>query len=273
MAYTIVKKAYSPEPPTHRIVYPSSESRGVSVLNGKNYYVKNNNSNPTYRYVDDYETGYRSESPVIVTQRSTPRANYTIVNRSQPTTKVVYDDDNTDEYAEEDNETYYFIDGKYYKSAPTAVSAPTTSTVYVKPKQPTQQVYYVPDTRGDSDDEVYYEDVDDEPPVVQKKIIYARKPTAPKPAPQPRIVYVDEDRPPTVVESPRIYRVKSQSVIVRPNTITYEEKPKVKPLHKIIMQNRSKPRRPHRKEIEKIEIRDKPLPNRNIIHGNSIVYK
>ena len=272
MAYTIVKKAYSPEPPTHRIVIPSSDSRGVSVMNGKNYYVKNNNSNPTYRYVDDYETGYRSESPVIVTQRSTPRANYTIVNRSQPTTKVIYDDDNTDEYVgEEDNETYYFIDGKYYKSAPTTVSAPTTSHVYVKPKQPSQQVYYVPDTRGDSDEEVYYEDVDDEPPVVQKKIIYARKPTAPKP--QPRIVYVDEDRPATVVESPRIYRVKSQSVLVRPNTITYEEKPKVKPLHKIIMQNRSKPRRPHRKEIEKIEIRDKPLPNRNIIHGNSIVYK
>ena len=272
MAYTIVKKAYSPEPPTHRIVIPSSDSRGVSVMNGKKYYVKNNNpSNPiSYRYVDDYETGYRSDSPVIVTQKSTPRANYTIVNRNQPTTKVIYDDDNTDEYADDENETYYFIDGKYYKSAPSGVvSAPTTSHVYVKPRAPSQQVYYMPDTR-DSDEEVYYEDVDEEPPVVQKKVIYARKPPTVQ---KPKVVYVDEERAPTVVESPRIYRVKSQSVIVRPNTITYEEKPKVKPLHKIIMQNRSRPRRPHRKELEKIEVRDKPIPNRNIIHGNSIVYK
>ena len=272
MSYTIVKKAYSPEPPTTRIVIPSSDSRGVSVMNGKKYYVKSNNTtNPIYRYVDDYETGYTSDSPVIVTQKSTPRANYTIVNRSQPvkSEKVLYvDDDNTDEYGDEDNETYYFIDGKYYKTAPvTTTAAPTTNTVYVKPKP--QSVYYMPDTR-ESDDEVYYEDVEDEVPVVQKKIIYAKKP-APKPV--PKLVYVDEDRPATVVESPRVYRVKSQSVMVRPNTITYEEKPKVKPLHKIIMQNRSRPRKNHRKEIEKYEIRDKPIPNRNVIHGNSIVYK
>lgn len=276
MSYTIVKKQYSPEPPPTRIIIPSNDSQGVPVMNGKRYYIKNNNGTLTsVKYADDPYDGYLSDSPMVV--KTTPRANYQYINRSPNAGKQVY----IDEYESDndDNEVYYLIDGKYYKSVPAAVPQNPNPPVYVKQKPQSvpvakeNYVYYVNDR--DSEEE-YYDDVEEEVPYIQKKIVFARKPQPPKPQ---KVVYVDDERTPTVMESPRIYRVKSQSLIVRPNTLAVDSydkgrDSKMKPLQKVIMANRaSRPKRNHRKEIEKIEIRDKPLPNRSLIHGNSIVFK
>ena len=126
MSYTIIKKARTPKP-IRQIVLPAREQ----IATPKKYYIKSNNTPKTaYRYVDDSDD---YDPPVIVTPRQTPK--YRIINRNKSMNNlVIEDEEDSDEFIDE-AETYYYIDGKYYKPAP------SNNTVYMKP-QP-QPVYYV----------------------------------------------------------------------------------------------------------------------------------
>ena len=127
MSYTIVKRA---KKPVQRIVIPAPEAP-------QRYYVKSNNTpRMVYRYVDDSD---EYEAPVII-QKAPPKPKYKIINRSKSSNRVLIEDEEESDDYTEDTETYYYIDGKYYKPAPTT----SNNTVFVKPQpQPQSQIYYV----------------------------------------------------------------------------------------------------------------------------------
>jgi hypothetical protein len=246
MSYAIVKQEPSR---TRQVVYTKPTPapvtyRSVSRSRPQKIYLQNDEQPVTYVYDDDYSS---DNQIVLQNPRVSSNGPYTYATVPRRTNSIevlnsrnyvdVYDDDEVVQDSGDD--VYYLIDGKYYKSRP------SPNTFYKKTVNPTENhVYYVD---RDSDEE-------DEP----QETVIIQKPK--KPAP---VVIVEEPPKPR----PRAYY---QPVAVKPTVV--RSSPIKKPVEKVVV-SRGRPRNTIRKEIERIELRDKPLPNRNVIYGGTVVYK
>lgn len=254
MSYAIVKSSR----PSRSLMVPSRAS--FTRPSPRKIFVKNDDS--LVRVIDD--DGYISDSPVIIKQKPS----YVVPKRASSINKygssyVYYEEPEIedDEIVSSDGDQLYMINGKYYKA-----KAPTTSNKMYKQivQSPRENYTYI--VENNSDEEVIYDDYDDDD-FLQKKVIMK-----PQRAPK-EVIYVDDAPRPAVVKVKPTYQAP---VYVKPTSVVRRSASRSslqKPLERIIMTNRSRPRNNHRKELEKIEIRDKPMPNRSVIYGGTIVYK
>lgn len=241
MSYAIVKREPSR---TRQIVYSKPAPapvtyRSMSRARPQRIVLQGDEQPVSYVVDDDYLSDNQIvlQNPVAPVTYAVPRRNNSVEVLNSKNYVEVYDDDEIVQDTNDD--VYYLIDGKYYKTRP------SPNTFYKKTVNPSENyVYYV---EKDSDEE-------EEP---QETVIIQ------KPRKQAPVVIVEDQPKPR----PKAYY---QPVAVKPTVV--RSSPIKKPVEKVVV-SRGRPRNTIRKEIERIELRDKPLPNRNVIYGGTVVYK
>lgn len=187
-----------------------------------------------------------SEEYVIVRQKPniTPRTQYIVQGE---------EDD------ESDVETVYMLNGKYYKNRPVVAAKPSnvvyavegyddysSPEVIISPRSKSKaanQIYYV----GESDDDQMYS---------PRSRVYVPNRTRAAPVPRSQSIdWVSRENP-------------SRTYVLSKPASTRNQ------LHEVIMNKKLPPKKiNHRREIEEPKVRDRPLPNKPVIHGGAVVYK
>lgn len=210
-------------------------------------------------YYDDNNVVYLNESPAYYTARP----NYVNTNN------YVYIDDS------EPEEVYLSAPPNRIRTKPTYVIDDSDQVIVSPRYKPTKTRYVLDENRGElvqfspraKKKTIKYVVDNDDPPYEQDNIVYRSE------EPRSNRVY----RPPPKPQQEVVARTQSvdwvprRSYMYAPPERKAEYKPP-KPLYKSIL---NKPvRKPnHRREIDEPEIRDKPTPNKNVIHGGAVVYK